>query len=397
MRFGERPSYLRLVTEAPPEPVFDWLESPHNLAETVLVSKEISTQSTYLAEQPELAPNLQLALTQLAEALGGEVIGWQIAEHTVTESFQGINTIFDQLSAASQQIDSAKFPELAQTVVFALEKALGKIVALAERSSSSEYAQINPAFQKILQIYQTFPNLRPQITEQLPQPEMNNPGNWDVRAQDQARLDAIGETLKKCTNVLEIISRLYVTLGSEPVYFNYTLHSRRLQLPIGIIRGIINYVKSVAVPPDAKTSALQKVGGNLLNTTNTPLPNFGDFKTADIIVPEVNQEFANFIKNMKQKGTVTPADCDSWPALVWFVNEEIHPERVFNFTKRDISGKVDTIHTLKGKDVITDVENASFDKATVYELPEALTTGHIKPEDKFLIELRTRLQEILDT
>lgn len=397
MRSPEGIRHLRLVsTETPPpEPEFNAQDVPKNLTDIASLCDFLISKLETLTKNPETHDQLLLLLDTIKDALDSETIGYQIAEQPISEPAKILSDIFTTLTQTKNNIPG--FTELTAHIDMILERVVSKLVVIAERSSRNLYASANPAFHKILQIIQEFPEYIPSINEKMPGSVTTKIfTDLVTRASEQHQIEEIGKKLKSVHSTVELLMRLPAITGKNTYHFNTTLYARAKKSGPDIIKNIISYVYSYPDPQDPHIAAVQKMGGNVFSSSASLLPEFGNFKIADIVLPELQKAKEKYLALIDEQESIELSDCDSWIQLVWYTRETIHPGRRFVFTTREPQSNVDTIHKMSGDEILHIIQNAPSDKALVYKLPSAVTVGHIKPADAFLVDIRTKLEDFLD-
>lgn len=399
----EIPSYLRVVQNGE-QPIpeahreFDWKQEPHTLREVEIVVNELYKQSERI--DSALPDDFEDALQRIECAMREDEIGLIIEEAPITKNSHSLIAIFETLLKIEQAVDAYLFPELPEQVAHTAEVILERIIEVAARGGRSELAVPNPAFRYILQIYEREPVYQQVIEDQLPQPakKMVNAADWSTRAQEQAQLEKIGRQLHDAHTTLDLLRRLpMVITPSRRIYLNPSAQVRRPVNCAGLLGNIVTEVRNMGEDALERFGALRDNGYKPDDITTINLPQLGDYNVLTTVLPEIQREKVKWQRLCDQnKGEVTLRQCDSWFMLVWFINRAVSGTDEFRFSAVDPETGMETIKRLSGRQVIDCVEYAPSDQNLVHILPNHHSVRAIRPKDRFLIELRERLANLLD-
>lgn len=390
--------WLRLVNPTEPtERRTEWRNPPTDFPELVSFSKSLLADLDLIKTDHATAMVCAEVFEALNSTLQEQVGNFNLAEISANPTANFIHAAWLNLHKLLNEV-SENNAFLFQQITETLRLLLKALASFATCVPETTVAPPSDAFKSLLRLYKAAPQFQEEIEHSCVLPtQISYAADWKTRAEDQVRLDTIGEKLKDVRNTPELLSRLGPLIRPELIMYNPTIYVRRPLNLNNVYDRILNFVATYSEVANSDPNLELRAKIKKAKDATIIIPTFGDFSTPTFVTRDTEREWEKFrhIYTLHHN-RMMPRHCESWQNLVWYVDEVVKPEREFRFTIKDPLINTDSLRYLKGTAVRNAVLDIPYNREPAARIPDASQIAYIRPEDRILPEIRASLNGLFD-
>ncbi len=375
----------------------EWRTPPTDFPELVSFSESLLVDLDLIKADHATAMECAEVFEALNSTLQKQIGNFNLAEISANHTANFIHVAWLNLHKLFNEVNENN-TFLSQQISETLSLLLNTQAIFAKRVPETAVAPPSDAFKSLLRLYRAVPQFQDEIEHACVLPtQISYAADWKTRAEDQTKLDAIGEKLKGLHSTPELLSRLGPLIRSELIMCNPTIYIRRPLDLNSIYDRIVNFVATYSDVASPNPGLELRAKTKKAKDATIIIPTFGDFSTPTIVARDTEQEWEKFKHIYTLHGDeISARHCESWQHLVWYVDEVVKPEREFRFTIKNPADGADSLRYLKGTAVRNAVLDAPYNREPATHLPDASQIAYIRPEDEILPEIRASLNNLFD-